>query len=699
MPLLARVARVFVEGRASVQFGHVDLGDFSREFLGRSSRWLRDLSELGAGLERLAGLEAALVGSDGGPPLGRVAARCIARTASAETLSAWVGLARRVSVRELLEAARAARRASSDRPLDGQAQTPSGSNGEFVPTGAVEEEDSDELLAEVCLELPVPLDVAVDEGRDLHRAAGGRETNLAGFVEALVGEAFAGPHPPDAELVQVKSCESRALREMLLARLNAGWNSLDEGAAARPNGNREDPSEGRREEPSSGALEEPSGKSKREPSSATEFESEIAQVLEQVVSIESAVAFGMSSAVVAGWQLWDLVQIEDRLERLLGRALHAMGRHGDWSQLGFTGVGHYAEQRLGMGRRTAESRAAIVGALKRRPAIQAAYASGAIGLESAWLLVRVLGRGPVEPEIEAAWVNSARGMTVKRLRDELRRARLASCGVLGPPEPQATRISDLEALPTSAFESRPIPRTLRPVVPLPATDAEWQSSLRRWPGMTRERVWRLGTHALEAPGAVVFRRFRLPQDLAGLFLSAIESERRRLEEEAHQTPWTKPWPDPLATPAKRAAQEYANRLRRVPAWVGLLSLLEDFVRTWDDPKRIPDRRWKRIYERENYRCAAPGCTRSADIQDHHIDYRSDMGSDEPWNQVALCAFHHQQGEHGRLARVRGTAPLDLLWRLGVPDLGTWWKNERRIDPRDGNAIDARTIPRVMTTGA
>ena len=44
-----------------------------------------------------------------------------------------MGLARRVSVRELLEAARAARRASSDKPLDeAEAQAQSGANGEFT---------------------------------------------------------------------------------------------------------------------------------------------------------------------------------------------------------------------------------------------------------------------------------------------------------------------------------------------------------------------------------------------------------------------------------------------------------------------------------------------------------------------------------------------------------------------------------------
>lgn len=60
-------------------------------------------------------------------------------------------------------------------------------------------------------------------------------------------------------------------------------------------------------------------------------------------------------------------------------------------------------------------------------------------------------------------------------------------------------------------------------------------------------------------------------------------------------------------------------------------------------------------------------------------YRSKNGSDELWNQLAACAMHHLQGERGRLAQIRGQAPLDITWRLGRRDLASWWRNERRLD--------------------
>jgi hypothetical protein len=198
--------------------------------------------------------------------------------------------------------------------------------------------------------------------------------------------------------------------------------------------------------------------------------------------------------------------------------------------------------------------------------------------------------------------------------------------------------------------------------------------------MTRERVLRLGKTALLRPSADVLRRFRLPEDLGTALASAVESERQRLSKLPETVPWPEAWPDRTAEPSVLAAHEYAKRMRRLPAWVGLLSLLEDFARTHDDPRAIPKREWKATYERDGYRCAAPGCTRRARIQDHHIEYRSDLGSDELWNQISLCEFHHLQGEHGVLARILGRAPLDITWWIGRDEFESSWRNERRLDP-------------------
>ena len=58
-------------------------------------------------------------------------------------------------------------------------------------------------------------------------------------------------------------------------------------------------------------------------------------------------------------QIRALVSLEDELQRRLGSLLVAMRARGAWARLLFNGAGHYAEERLGIGRSTAEDRARL----------------------------------------------------------------------------------------------------------------------------------------------------------------------------------------------------------------------------------------------------------------------------------------------------------------------------------------------------
>jgi hypothetical protein len=122
------------------------------------------------------------------------------------------------------------------------------------------------------------------------------------------------------------------------------------------------------------------------------------------------------------------------------------------------------------------------------------------------------------------------------------------------------------------------------------------------------------------------------------------------------------------------------RCRRVPAWVGLLALLVEFVLTWDTDARGTAPANDRIYIRDGWRCTAPGCSSRRNLEDHHVVYRSRGGGEGAPNKTCLCRFHHQRGEHGGLASCTGVAPLGLLWRLGREGLAEWYRNERRVAP-------------------
>jgi 5-methylcytosine-specific restriction endonuclease McrA len=89
-----------------------------------------------------------------------------------------------------------------------------------------------------------------------------------------------------------------------------------------------------------------------------------------------------------------------------------------------------------------------------------------------------------------------------------------------------------------------------------------------------------------------------------------------------------------------------------------------------------------VIERDDYRCAVPGCSSRSHLHNHHIVFRSAGGSDAEWNRVTLCAFHHQRGVHRGELRVRGRAPDALVFDLGVrpgkPPLARFASGDLRV---------------------
>jgi len=86
----------------------------------------------------------------------------------------------------------------------------------------------------------------------------------------------------------------------------------------------------------------------------------------------------------------------------------------------------------------------------------------------------------------------------------------------------------------------------------------------------------------------------------------------------------------------------------------------EFADTWRGavPKRDP------LMERDLGRCLVPSCSHPA-VHRHHIVYVSRGGSDDPSNFACLCLAHHLSGVHKGYIRVRGKAPDNLYWELGL----------------------------------
>lgn len=734
---VARTVHGLVWLRAWQFYGFARLTDYAGLHHGRSARWFQDYAKLGEALDRHPILEAAVEGCEG-RPLGAVSATEIARIATAETISDWIHRARQVSVRELKEQVRAQRMIGETAP--GPDPGPPGALQEAAhadPGNATEAsgpghaasrttlgEDDPDIEPCVLFGFDVPRKVkrAFEDGLDLHRAVAGGETTVQAFLDALSAESAAGLTPPDCVAEPLQAGDPIARKEHALARITQRWAALyarDATSSDTTGGPEEatmdespprtfsDEAPGAGSPPTSDLQRKPRPRGEAFPfwDTAEAFallhqevialERDVHALLAQLEGTSAASECGssMEEARARHDELRQLLPLEDAIERCLARVLTLMRRRGDFMTLGFASLGHHAVERLGLPRRTAESRAGILHALRRLPRIRAAYESGVIGVTAAWVLYGILGGPPCDPDTQDEWVEHARRITVKRLKEE---ARALQRQELATPEPSAVAS-----------------------VPRPAGDAEWLEGLRRAPGDTRNRLRAVQLPGVEDASATladlrrtdVFLRFRLPADIATALRGALEAARRRLttlgraylEALEKEGITGSPRSDAaivsaagppantddavaaersarLAFPTSlRAALAFLEHERRVPTWAAFLALLEDYAETHDNTDGFPARRWDPVYIRWGWVCRAPGCTVRVGMEDHHIVYRSRNGSDELHNQIVLCAFHHRQGEHGDFMRVWGKSPDGVHWIIGAPGLAAEYFNERQVE--------------------
>jgi hypothetical protein len=74
----------------------------------------------------------------------------------------------------------------------------------------------------------------------------------------------------------------------------------------------------------------------------------------------------------------------------------------------------------------------------------------------------------------------------------------------------------------------------------------------------------------------------------------------------------------------------------------------------------------RILERDGYQCQVPGCSNRRNLHAHHLEFRSQGGCDEPWNELCLCACHHLWILHYlHSLKIEGTAPHNLIFTFGA----------------------------------
>ena len=112
-----------------------------------------------------------------------------------------------------------------------------------------------------------------------------------------------------------------------------------------------------------------------------------------------------------------------------------------------------------------------------------------------------------------------------------------------------------------------------------------------------------------------------------------------------------------------APEEVAALFAALEASIGLEAMLDHAIATWLQAGRT----FKDYagFERDGWRCTVPACSARRNLHNHHIQFRSAGGPDEDWNWTTLCAYHHERGVHTGLITIRGRAPDQLTYELGV----------------------------------
>ena len=107
---------------------------------------------------------------------------------------------------------------------------------------------------------------------------------------------------------------------------------------------------------------------------------------------------------------------------------------------------------------------------------------------------------------------------------------------------------------------------------------------------------------------------------------------------------------------------------------------------------------RQALEAAGFRCEVPGCTCRTNLHLHHLQRRSQGGSDEPSNLAVLCSAHHLRHVHGGTARVEGREPLARIWDLGLEEGDPWrvYLDERLVD---GAALEEEADPDVQSWGS
>ncbi len=338
-----------------------------------------------------------------------------------------------------------------------------------------------------------------------------------------------------------------------------------------------------------------------------------------------------------------LVREEQCAEASMGPLLLLLARSHAYRAMGYPSLGSYASELLGLGARKAQMLVRIERAAAESEALGTAYREGSLSWVKADALVPLV-RADTLGRFDAGWVEWAKRVTVRRLKDdveralilrEIDRARWERTG--GLPETDAASAAPL-ASGALADEGLPGESDDAPTSEAPAGDALGGAGPARtaFAGDSASAQIRALESAAQETCETCEVFLFAPTETRRLFWATLHTVRRRAERLTGRLP----------TPGQAFGM-----------------MLEHARAAWEtQPARG---REQKVFERDDWMCAVPGCSSRRNLHAHHVRFRAAGGEDDPSNLISLCAWHHLRGVHAGTVRISGSAPDRLRFALGA----------------------------------
>jgi hypothetical protein len=386
--------------------------------------------------------------------------------------------------------------------------------------------------------------------------------------------------------------------------------------------------------------------------------------------------------------------MEQRLDARIGPFLALAWRRPVRRALSYLSREAYARERLGMSPSRARALVRLERTALESESFARGYRTGALSWVKADVLVPLVSADPLGWFV-GDWVAWAGRVTVRRLRDDVEQAlaleetdreAFRRCGGL-PPEARGDRQIGATEM---AAGGNPWTRGGRETGSSAAETNGSGAGEDRQIGATEtgagESPWTGGGrgNGITAPGTSQGEA-RADRQIGATEMAAGESPWARSVQETdpyphhhpeplksapHETCWARFFGPPDVVQLFKAVLCTARRrlepeLGRLPTeGEALGAMLDHCFEAWGAFDEKLARRYK-VFSRDGWRCAAPGCTSMQNLHDHHIRFRSAQGPDDLENRITLCAFHHLRGVHKGILRCVGRAPDGLRWELGL----------------------------------